>query len=505
MPLRDYTLADVIERNARLHGDRLAFVADGTRLSHRQYAERVERLAAGLAAIGLVAGDRVAVLAQNCLGYVVLYGAAARLGLIVVPVNWRLGADELVHVLTDTTPRVLVVGPEYVAALDAERDRLGFVERWFTFGAAADGLESFTALAASGGEAPAVEVAADRGFVIIHTAAVGGRPRGALLTHAGLVAANLLLVHAWGLGERDVHLGVLPLFHASGLGQMLAVQHAAGATVVLPRFDAAVALQAIAAERVTVFTVFAPMLGTLLDRAAAEGGDLSSLRHLSGMEGRETIARFEAACPSACFWSGFGQSEVSGFVTLAPYRERPGSAGRPTLLNAVEVVDELDRPLASGQAGEIVVRGPMVFAGYWNCDADNAFTFRNGWHHTGDLGRFDDDGYLWYVGRSPAKELIKPGGENVYPAEVERALLEHPAVAEAVVFGVRDAQWGEAIKAVCVLHAGRSVEAADLIEFVGTRIARYKRPKSVVFAGALARDAQGAIDRPRIRQEFADA
>ena len=121
------------------------------------------------------------------------------------------------------------------------------------------------------------------------------------------------------------------------------------------------------------------------------------------------------------------------------------------------VVDDEDRPVAPGIAGEIVVRGPMVFNGYWNCVADNAFTFRGGWHHTGDMGRFDADGYLWYVGRSAAKELIKPGGENVYPAEVERALLEHPALSEAVVFGVPDAQWGEAIKAVCVLKPGQTV------------------------------------------------
>ena len=507
MGLRDFTLSDVIERNARLHGDRLAFVADGQRLSHREYAQRVERLAAGLAGLGLAAGERVAVLAQNCLAYVELYGAAARLGLILVPVNWRLSAEEIAYVIADTTPKAIVAGAEYLPVIETARDRFPSVEHCFSLGAATGIFRAFEDLARAGEgrAAPEADFPSGSGYVIIHTAAVGGRPRGALLSHAGLLAANLQLAGCWDLSTRDVHLGVLPLFHASGLGLTLAVQQAGGATVVLPRFDPAAVTQAIASEKVTVFAEFPPMLGTLLDKAAKDGDDLSSLRHLTGLDTPETIARFESVCPSARFWAGYGQSEVSGVVTIAPFRERPGSAGRPTTLNRVSVVDDLDRPLPAGQTGEIVVRGPMVFNGYWNCDADNEFTFRNGWHHTGDMGRFDEDGYLWYAGRSPAKELIKPGGENVYPAEVEKALLEHPAVAEAVVFGVPDAQWGEAIKAVCVCRAGQSVSAAELIDFVGARIARFKRPRHVVFSAGLPKNAQGLLDRPRIKQDFADA
>jgi acyl-CoA synthetase (AMP-forming)/AMP-acid ligase II len=285
---------------------------------------------------------------------------------------------------------------------------------------------------------------------------------------------------------------------------MLAVQQAGGATVVVPRFDPQAVLHAVSAEKVSVFAVFPPMLGTLLDKVSKDGGDLSSLRHVTGLDSPDTIKRFESACPSARFWAAYGQSEVSGAVTLAPFRDKPGSVGKPTMLNRVCVVDDLERPLPVGRSGEIVVRGPMVFNGYWNGDADNEFTFRNGWHHTGDMGRFDEDGYLWYGGRSPAKELIKPGGENVYPAEIEKVLLEHPAVAEAVVFGVPDAQWGEAIKAVCVCRPGRTAAADELIEFVGARIARFKRPKHVVFCAALPKNAQGLFDRARIKQEFAN-
>jgi acyl-CoA synthetase (AMP-forming)/AMP-acid ligase II len=302
----------------------------------------------------------------------------------------------------------------------------------------------------------------------------------------------------------DVQLGMLPLFHVTGLGLFLALQQAGGSTALSARFDATAAVGQIAAERVTLFAEFAPMLGTLLDQAAESGTDLSSLRVVSGLDTPDTIKRFETACPNARFWAAYGQSETSGGVTFAPFRERPGSAGQPAIFSTVAIVDDLDQPLPDGRTGEIVVRGPMVFKGYWNCDADNAVTFRNGWHHTGDLGRFDEDGFLWYAGRSPAKELIKPGGENVYPAEVERTILEHAAIAEVVVLGVADAQWGEAVKAVCVCKSGARVSAEDLIEFVGQRIARFKKPKHVAFVAQLPRTAAGAIDRQAVKQEHGD-
>jgi len=237
----------------------------------------------------------------------------------------------------------------------------------------------------------------------------------------------------------------------------------------------------------------------VLDAAAAAGSALKALRVVSGLESPETLARFAAACPHADFWIGYGQTETSGSVSKARLSDRPGSAGLPVDGHVVAIVDDEDRPVPTGTTGEIVVRGPMVFRGYWQRDEDNAFTFRNGWHHTGDMGRLDEDGYLWYMGRSPAKELIKPGGENVYPAEVERALCEHPAVKEAVVFGVADAQWGEAVKAVCACAPGTAPEAAALIEFVGQRIARYKKPKHVVFVEALPRTAAGAVDRAAVK------
>src|SRR5574337_899745 len=278
MALRGFNLSDVIDRNARLHADRMAFACGGVRVTHGEYAQRVSRLAAGLTGLGLTSGDRVAVLAQNCLAYVDLYGAAARLGLILVPVNWRLSADEIAHVITDTTPRAIVAGAEYLALIDGARDRFTSVEHCFGIDGASAGFDALESLSSRETAAPSADVPAEGGFVIIHTAAVGGRPRGALLSHGGLLAAGQQQAARWGLSPHDVHLGALPLFHVSGLGLLLAVQQAGGSTVVLPRFDPAVAVDAIATEKVTVFAEFAPMLGTLLDKVETFG------RHKDGRE-----------------------------------------------------------------------------------------------------------------------------------------------------------------------------------------------------------------------------
>ena len=498
MSLRSFTLHDLINRNACLYGSKTALVFGDQRVTHAQYAERTARLAAGLAAAGVGPGDRLAILAPNGLEYVDLLGAAAQLGAIVVPINWRLSAEEVAYVIEDVAPRVLIVADEFQALLPQRGldDTLRY-----TLGAAQAPWQAVSELYLER-DTPASDlpgVADDSGLLIIHTAAVGGRPRGALLSHRGLIAASLQTQLAWHLTAADVNLGVLPLFHVAAIGFLLATQQAGGATLLMTRFDPPSLVKHIDEDGGSLIGTFPPMLGALLDVAAAQGSALARLRVVSGIDVPETIARLRTTCPQATFWSAYGQTETSGSVSLAPFDERPGSAGRPTALNTVAVVDELDRPLPTGATGEIVVRGPMVFQGYWRCEADNAFTLRNGWHHTGDMGRIDAEGYLWYSGRSPAKELIKPGGENVYPAEVERAILEHPALAQVVVIGVPDVQWGEAVKAICVLKAGHAVSAEELIEFVGARIARYKKPKHVVFVSALPLGSADSIDRAAVK------
>jgi long-chain acyl-CoA synthetase len=500
MGLRHITLADIFRRNAQLFADRTVRVCGFERISHRDYLERAERLAAGLVAQGVKPGDRVAVVARNCPEFADLYGATALIGAIMLPVNWRLNADEMAYVLADGAPTLVIVGPEDQATIAGIQEKLPAPAKYFGIGSAAAPFRPFAELMGAREPPPAVEVDPDQGYVIIHTAAVDGRPRGALISQTGLIAASMQLMNAWQLDERDVALVAVPLFHVTGLGQMLAAQLSGGSSVIMAKFDPAECARTIEVEKATTLAEFAPMLMNLLDKAAETGASLSSLRAVLGLDTAETIGRFEKTCPQARFWAAYGQSEMSGVVTLSRWRERPGSAGQPTPLNAVAVVDDFDQAVATGQVGEIVVRGPGVFCGYWRREEDNKMTFRNGWHHTGDMGRFDAEGYLFYSGRSPAKELIKPGGENVYPAEVENVIREHAAIAEVSVIGVPDPQWGEAVKAVCVCRPGKSVAASDLAEFVASKLARYKKPKHVVFVDALPKTAAGAIDRAAVKQ-----
>ena len=504
MGLRDFTLFDVVQRNACLYADRLAFVFEKERVTHGAYLARVERLAAGLARAGIELGDRVVMLSANNLEFVDLYGAVARLGAILVPVNWRLSAEEIAYVAADAAPKVVIADASNQPVLQGKQRELPTIEYWYGIGDTVAPFVPYSKLLEAGAASSKLLAEprgqADAGFVMFYTAAVGGRPRGALLSHAGIMAGSAQLMHYWSLTPEDVNLGILPLFHVAGLGMLAAAQHGGGATIVISKFDALAALSHIRSERVTMFAEFPPIMTSLLDAAEGRAGDFASLRVVTGLDTAETIVRLERQCPDARFWAVFGQSETSGFVTMGRFRDKPGAAGRPTFLNAVAVLDEADNPVAIGEVGEIVVRGPTVFKGYWNCEADTAFTFRNDWHHTGDQGAFDAEGYLWYKGRSPAKELIKPGGENVYPAEVENAIAAHPAIAEVMVFGVPDEQWGEAIKAVCSCKPGQTATAQHVIDFVGAKIARYKRPKYVEFVAALPRTAAGAIDRAKVKE-----
>jgi long-chain acyl-CoA synthetase len=220
-----------------------------------------------------------------------------------------------------------------------------------------------------------------------------------------------------------------------------------------------------------------------------------------GLDTPETIEAYQKRT-GGTFYSLFGQTETSCVVTMGPYSDRPGSAGRPVPFAYVQLLDDNDAVVPQGEVGEIAVKGPLVFQGYWNLPEDTEATFRNGWHHTGDLGRLDEDGYLWYSGRKPEKELIKPGGENVYPVEVEKVILLHPAVEKTVVIGVPDPKWKEAIKAVCQIKSGQNLTSEALIQFVGEQIARFKKPQYVEFVTEMPLTAAGEIDRQKVKELY---
>jgi len=498
---QNFTIYDLISRNAAIYPGREAIVFKDVRLNYSQYKKTCDQVAAGLVREGIGRGDRLGIVAHNCDEFMVLYGAAAKIGAILLPVNWRFQQDELEYVLQDGLPKIIFAGPDYRRAVAEAARKVKSIEKCFTLGGGdpSEGFRSFSELDGETGTGKDFDISADSGFVIIHTAAVDGRPRGALLSQANILYTNMQTMHHYGLSPQDVHICILPLFHIAGLATTMAIMHAGAKNVIVERFDPELTLQLIEREKGTLFFNFAPILKMILDKYDEGSYDLSSLRCVAGLDHPDTIRRFIKTAPQVRYFTGFGQTEVLG-VTGGPFEERPGSAGLPSPLARVALFDDYDREVPVGTPGEICVRSPGVFLGYWGREEDTAYTFRNGWHHTGDIGRFDEDGYLWYVKRKAQKELIKPGGENVYPAEVEKAILEQGDVAEVSVIGVADVQWGEAIKAVCVLKPGRSVDPRALIDFVASKIARYKKPKHVVFVDSLPKTKEGEIDRDQVKK-----
>jgi long-chain acyl-CoA synthetase len=506
MGIYDYTIYDFICRNAQLYRDRDSVIFKDVRLSHRQYKEKCDQLAAGLILSGIKKGDRLGVVAQNCLEYMILYGAAAKIGAIMLPVNWRFQEDEVKYVLNDCTPKFVFAGPDYRKVVAEAAQEFRYIEKCYAIGGGETpkGFLPFNQLYSREGADKKIDIPADSGYVIIHTAAVEGRPRGALLSQANIVYANLAYMRQYMLSLEDCHLCFLPLYHAAGIFIALAVMHGGGKNVIFERFDPELVLQMIENEKGTIFFNFAPILKMIMDKYDEHPCNISSLRIVSGLDLRENVQRFLKLAPRARYWTGFGQTECMG-VSGCPYDEKPGSAGKPSHFARVALFDDYDNEVPVETPGEICVRSPMVFLGYWGRDKDNEYTFRKGWHHTGDIARFDEDGYLWYVKRKAEKELIKPGGENVYPAEVEKVILQNQNVTEVSVIGVRDPEWGEAIKAVCALKPGSTLSQQELIDFVASRIARYKKPKYVTFVSSLPKAQDGTIDREKVKAEHGKA
>lgn len=496
----DLTIWDVIDKNAKLYPSKNSIIYMDLRWSFDRFANEVHSLAGGLSSLGMRKGDRIAVLAYNCHEYLRIYGAAARIGAIVIPINWRLKQEEIQFIFEDGSPRLLVASQEFIETLKNQVDSCKSIKHRLVIG---HGVSSFIPIeeVASAYSSPgSVELDQQDPLILMYTAAVGGHPKGATITHGNLIAANLQGIATFGIKSDDVHLNMLPLYHIGGLVMSLSVMHAGGRNVMIKRFGPKEAAELIDKEKVTIMQTFPPMLRSIMDEANASGSSLSSLRIGTGIEQTDTIQRFQQAT-GAKFWSGFGQTETMGFCTLAPFDECPGSAGSQGLLVRVRIVDDYDMDVPTGQTGEIVLKGPIVFKGYWGMEKETAYTFRGGWHHTGDMGRLDERGYLWYLRPKAEKELMKPGGENVYPLEVEKVLLEHPEVTEACVFGIPDEQWGEAIKAVCVHTAGSSLKTEELIEFVANRIARYKKPKFLTFVDTLPKRENSKIDREKVKTE----
>ena len=496
--LRTLTYFDIYEKNANHNGSACAIHWNGQEKSYSDLFSQTARFANGLKSLSLPLGSRIAVLCKNHPVFFHLFGAASALNLTLVLINRRLSQDEMAYIIEDTTPCVLICDSQMAEPAKQLCHASSCIEHLFVVD---ETDKQFSNLYNHSPILTPVDVKETDPFLIIHTAAVMGKPRGAILSQANVILSNQQMIQAYGLDHKKAYLNILPLFHIMGINLGLGTLQAGGKNVIQDKFDPLNALELIQKQKINLFGSFPPILASLLTAMNEQDFNLSSLDITIGLEAPDTAKNWEMTSGST-FWVLYGQTETSGIITSGKYFEKPGSAGRITPLATLRIADETGQLLPLNQTGEILVRGPLVFQGYWNADELNAQTFRNGWHHTGDLGMIDADGFLFFKGRKPEKELIKPGGENVFPAEVEKTILQHDAIEDVCVFGVPDQKFGEGIKAVCSLNQGFSLTKEALIEFCGQHIAGYKKPRYIQFIDALPKTEDARVDRGKIKKEY---
>ena len=493
------SLAHALRWRAAHTPERLAVTADGVSLDYAALHDRVRSFAARLATEGVRAGDRVALLLPNGLPMVVAVHALARLGAVLVPLNLRLTAAELAWPVADSGARWLLHDPRTVTMASALRD--GATLPVASLDAAA--LLDAGSVGPTGAE-PA-DPSPDVPFAILYTSGTTGRPKGAVLTQANFWWSAVGSALQLGLCDHDRWLACLPLFHVGGLSILFRSTWYGIAALVHERFDAGAVTHAIVHDHVTLVSLVPTTLQRLLDvqgetpfpttlRCVLLGGAPAPLPLL------QRCARLDVPVAQT-----YGLTECASQVaTLAPAQalQRLGSAGRPLYPTELRIADPAGTPLTSGEVGEILVRGPTVMAGYHGDAAATARALRDGWLHTGDIGRLDAEGYLHVLDRRD--DLIVSGGENVYPAEVESVLLAHRSVLEAAVIGEVDEQWGQRVVAVIGTAPGASLDTESLLAHCRSRLAGYKVPKRiVVLAEALPRTASGKLRRAELRERVA--
>jgi fatty-acyl-CoA synthase len=485
-------LPDLLAKRADLSPHKIAFEepASGRTLSYREFDARASRVAGLLAARGVGDGDRVAVLCRNRIAFFELLFAAARIGAILVPLNWRMPPAELDRLVADSGPALLFCGTEdegTVTALAAPLPTIG-LDR------------DYEGLVAAAEPAPPRGWRPDRIWYMLYTSGTTGRPKGVIYTFRMAVANHVNLGSAVDLRSTDTTVNFLPLFHTAGINlHTLPTLFQGGTVIILPGFDAEAMVALIEAGRLDAIFGVPTIYQELLDHPRFAAAPLARVRHW-GCGGAPLPDALAARCRALGIriCNGMGMTETGPTAFLAAPgdpAEKAGSVGKPQLLVSVRIVGADGRDVADGEVGDLLFAGPAVTPGYWNDpEATRAAFTEDGWLRSGDLARRDADGFYYVAGRR--KEMFISGGENVYPVEVENVLAAHPAVCEAAVVAAADAKWGEVGRAFVRL-SGRAPppEARELEAFCRSRLAAYKVPRSFVFVPDFPRTAAGKVQK----------
>jgi len=503
-----------LARSARKFPDKVALKFEGETRTFAELDARVSRLAHALAARGVARGDRVAVLMTNRLEVVESYLAVCRLGAIVVPVNFRLVADEVAYIAGDSGAQLLLVDAGLAPLAGEVRARERALRSCLVAGPdpapAGPGAERYAdALAA----APATPVEADvsehEAAFLMYTSGTTGRPKGAVLSHFNLLMNTLNSMAEMRIsGSDEIWLSGLPLFHIGGLNGILPYLMLGGTSVILPTgsFDAGYAVDAMERERVTGCYFVPTQWQQICALPGVRQRDLCLRRIMWGasIAPPSVLRAMAETFPGVPTFNAFGQTEMSSVTCLLKGEDairKMGSVGKPVVNVEARIVDDAMRDVAVGEVGEIVYRGPTVMQGYWNKPEATADAFAGGWFHSGDLCRMDDEGYITVVDRK--KDMIISGGENIYCAEVEAAIEGHPGVREVALIGVPHEKWVETPRAVVVPRDPAHPPSEDeIIAHCREHLASYKKPTSVVFVEALPRNASGKVLKTELRKRF---
>jgi acyl-CoA synthetase (AMP-forming)/AMP-acid ligase II len=506
------TVRDLIERNALCFPNREALVFGERRLSHSAYAQRALRLASGLYRLGLRRQDRVAVLAMNGVEIYETYAAAEVGGYIAVPINFRLAVPEILQVLRDSGAKLLIFEAQYAQTVARLRAESTALTHYIGIGSAESALSYEQVVADGDAGGPPIRPAPDDYAWLLYTSGTTGRPKGVPWRQQKILHSARMCAMASEMTGETRLLQVTPAFHVGGKGYVLGTAWEGGCTVLHRAFDAAAMLETIQKERITHTFMVAAMVQAVLAVPNVESYDLSSVRQIFSAAAPipVPVLRRALALLGSVFSIQYGCTEVGSISALPRWQVNPngdaddlrrlGSVGRICGEVEMELRDEQGNRCPVGTPGEVVVQSPSVFDSYWNNASATIEAIRDGWYHTGDIGVFDEQGYLYLVDRK--KDMIISGGENIYSREVEEALASHPAVIDVAVIGVPDPKWVETVKGVVCLRSGQGVNEADLIAHCKTRIASYKCPKSIEFVTELPRLATGKIDKPSLRARF---
>jgi fatty-acyl-CoA synthase len=494
-------LGDILRRHARVRGDKTACVIGADRVTYGAFHARSNQLARALQRQGVGRGDRVAILSGNRAEYPVVYFAAIKLGAVVVPISARFTAAEVAYVVRHSEAETLFVAPEYsqLAGELRSRGEIPSLRRVIGLGEPFDAL--CDAEPVGDVEAPVDE---NDPHVMLYTSGTTGSPKGALLSQRSYYLQAATSHLQIGLNQDDVGLSMFPMFHMGGWALPLGFWHTGATVVLLPKAEPRAILEAVERQRVTYLYAVPTVFRSMLALPDFDRFDLSSLRLIGGGTAAMTAAqvreiRDRFRCRDMVII--YGSTEAGPVSLLRPrdVERRPETVGQPYLNVDVRLVGDGGADAAPGAAGEIAVRSEFVMRGYWRNPEETARTLRDGWVFTGDLGVFDQEGFLSIVGR--CKEVIRSGGESIFPVEIERALLTHPAVREASVLGVPDDHWGEAVVAAVVLRAGAAATADELVEHVRSKLAGYKKPRRVCFLDELPRTAASQqVHKPLLRE-----